>query len=233
MSRESDILLTQKAELYRAIEAAGLNPAHFKWDMDGMGYTSSDDTPVLKHTETAYYFQILTPDNFRSHGFRGRVSPGPSSNEYMLKEDVAWVGMIQLFNHWLGWLKRELAVVDPWAALEQQRVLAPTLVAYNQTANRPFTVIEAKTLETTLGQLVEKLEEVFPDVISKVTNIELQVQSLVLAAQEGRGRIDWANQFVGFLLQVFLLLAASTEQARLIWSFVKDSLGTGMGLFLP
>ena len=204
-----------------------------QWDMDGMGYTSSDDTPVLKHTETAYYFQILTPDNFRIHGFRGRVSPGASSNEFMLKEDVAWERMVELFNHWLGWLKRELAVADPWAALEQQRVLAPTLVAYNQTANRPFTVVEAKTLETTLGQLVEKIEEVFPDVVSKVTNIGLQVQSLVLAAQEGRGRIDWANQFVGFLLQVFLLLAASSEQARLIWSFVKGSLGSGMGLFLP
>ena len=200
MSRESDILPTQKAELYRAIEAAGLNPAHFKWDMDGMGYSSSNDTPVLKHTETAYYFQILTPDNFRSHGFRGRVSPGASSNEFILKEDVAWERMVQLFTHWLGWLKRELAVADPWAALEQQRILAPTLVAYNQTANRPFTVVEAKKIENTLGQLVEKLEQVFPDVLSKVTNLELQVQSLVLAAQEGRGRIDWANQFVGFLL---------------------------------
>ena len=69
--------------------------------------------------------------------------------------------------------------------------------------------------------------------LSKVTNSELQVQLLILAAHQGRGRIDWANQFVGFLLQVFLLLAASTEQARLIWSFVKDSLGTGMRLFLP
>ena len=69
--------------------------------------------------------------------------------------------------------------------------------------------------------------------LTKVTNSEIQVQSLVLAAQEGRGRIDWANQFVGFLLQVFLLLAASSEQARLIWSFVKGSLGSGMGLFLP
>ena len=163
-----------------------------------------------------------------------RLSRSPGFESIRLSDECRdWPDVLSSISSWLSVLKLELETQDPWEALESQRHLAPTVVEYNKTANRPFTASEAQKIEATLANLVHKLEEVFPDVSNRVANLSIQVDSLVHEAREGRGRIDWTNQFVGFLLQVLLMVAATPTQAVAIWTFIRGSLGSAFGLFLP
>lgn len=225
---ETPLLLdSQRADLFHYIANSGLSPNDFSI---GQMEQYSEQIVYVKYLHrVAYYSITLGKSPYGGTAFNSEFSPG-SETKTTTANRVQWADTLKYYGMWLSFLKRELNAGDPWRALEEQRALAPTLVAYNQTSNRPFTVDEAGKVNETLAGLVKRLESVFPDVTEKVHNLGVQVESLKLAAQS-RGRIDWTNQFVGFLIQVFLLLSATPAQAGLIWKFVKESLG--LGLFIP
>lgn len=220
---DRELLKTEKNAIFQYIEKLGLSPLDFEWSMETKGFTDSP-TQCLSYKHDDYYFLICVPKSSAKEyeykcrpGFGISISTGFSGR--------SWTDMYLVITKWLIRLAKEIKAPNLWRDIAQYAMAVPDLAHWDRTRNTAFTPEEVGQLEEKLQRLLTYLEEKCPDLRERIDDIDTRIQSLGRAAKSGVGRIDWTNQFIGFLLGVLLYLAVSPKLQELIWDFWKEVFG--------
>lgn len=99
--------------------------------------------------------------------------------------------------------------------------LCPSLESQKEAV--PFSHKEAEQLAAVLNQLQERLTEHFQLTARQVQFVQAKVTYLESKAKEGFSRGDWLHLLIGVVTTIAVTLALSEEEARRLWTFLKDA----------
>ena len=203
-----------KNDIFRAIQAVGLDPKEF--DLDDF-----DDTVRIKYRWSASYFIVSRRSGYyagESLVGDGIVWPtGPSS----------WQALMPRVSWWLQEVKQDLDTPDLWAELKREAQLlgAGSSVV---TENTVFTVDEQREIAGHLKKLGEYVSDTHSLSKAQIQALGEKLDYLVDASSR-LGRKDWLNAFIGAILGFVFTTAFAPESARTIFTtFLR-----GIGLFCP
>lgn len=220
---DRELLKTEKNDVFRYIEKLGLSPLDFEWSMETKDYASSP-TQCLSYKHDDYYFLICVPKS-SSREYEYKCRPGFGISTSTGFSGRSWTDIYLVVTKWLNLIVKKIEAPNLWRDIAQYAMAVPDLAHWDRTRNTAFTHEEVEQLEEKLQKLLTYLEEQCPGLRERIDDIDARIQSLGRAAKSGVGRIDWTNQFVGFLIQVLLILAASPNLQKLIWEFWKTVFG--------
>lgn len=101
------LLKSQKNDVLRVIEGAGLNPRDFHWDQaykDDAYYVNR-----LFHTASSFWFEFDYVAGARSSGHYVRFAPGPDSADGSGYPGT-WSKALDYLARWLRFLRREIVL---------------------------------------------------------------------------------------------------------------------------
>lgn len=124
--------------------------------------------------------------------------------------------MIGIFEFWTHKVKEELDQPDPWGTY----ALAAFGTTRNHTTdNAPFTHAEAEHVADSVRRLLTYFKEVVPEFTEFESEFAPQFERMAEQAKGDMGRVDWKNQLVGMLINIFVSLSLSPERATIIWKY--------------
>jgi hypothetical protein len=197
-------------DIYKAIEAAGLDPRQF--DLDDSGAEVR-----VKHRRIDSYFII-----------GGNV--GHLVGRYVFANAVewpyevySWDALMPRVQRWLQFVKHDLDTPDLWAELQREGELLR--VGSNEVAeNAPFTPEEQKAIAGRLDDLAKYIRTMHSLSQAQMQPLEEKLDYLVEAS--GRlGRKDWLNAFIGITLAFMLSAALAPESARTMFLTFLRAIG--------
>jgi hypothetical protein len=202
--------------VFKAIEAAGLDPAEFDWD----GNFGS----ALTHVPSGAHFV-----------FGGEF--GHYEGTYQAGDSPEWPyevysppSLLKRVEGWLSDLKLDLDTPDLWGELRSERELLGG--AYDEVGNTPFTPEERTELARQLGEIKEYVKKTYS--LSKEQTEALERKLEYLEEATGRlGRIDWRTAFLGAMMEFLLVAALSPETARDVFAMGVRTLGHLFGHPIP
>jgi hypothetical protein len=211
------VLRSQKADLFRLVETAALDPREFKWETVA-GIDAGTTVDQLTHRPTNYYFRF----NVVQQGHHTTFSPG---GEAAIETQFpgSWPGQVMYFTYWLEYLKRELAAPPLWEQLAGGEPLLEIASLPSSAPDTPFSEPERRAI---LLQFVEVRayvsRELPPENMAAIAGRLDDLEAAVTT----QGRQTW----MAFAVGVFVTLAwgglMAPEQARAILQIIA-------GAFLP
>jgi hypothetical protein len=191
----------QRNAIFKAIQAAGLNPKEF--DLD-----DSDARVQIKHKWSNSCF--IVGEHYV--GYRV-VGDGPD----WPYEVHSWEALLSRISTWASEVKHDLETPDLWAEMQREVKLLGA-ASDDLTGNTPFTLDEQKEIARRLHELSEHARTMYALSPAQMRVLDAKLDYLVEAA--GRlGRIDWRNALAGAILGFVLTAAVPPE-------FVRDVLLT-------
>jgi len=200
----------QKQDIGRCLTQAGFDLRDFKWQYrDGQAYGSTESqVPVLVYRDTNFVFAI-SEDPWVA--FLAYWIPAGDRHSALAK-CRNWGEVLTWLQRWTLALHQEINAVDPWAALASA---APKQIAPIDVPNAAFTPAERERIGVALDRMRDEIFHL---------GVADKEQQRVLAAafadqREKTGRfprVDWANQFVGWVLGIFTTLALSPEAQQIV-----------------
>jgi hypothetical protein len=202
-----DLLQSQKNECLEMIQAAGLEPADFRWQFRSAELGGL--YPQVAHSPTTFYFTFQR--DLSADVFHVEFSPGYES---LAQQDGpgTWSQVVRVqFPNWLDYLKREYYAPDLWAEVEHQRGM---LSADGEgVENTPFTAKEQETIAVQLNEAKVYVRANFELDEGQFTRFESQLDYLIDAAKRV-GRVDWRNLLIGSFLSLVVQSVVPTEPVR-------------------
>jgi hypothetical protein len=197
-------------DIYRAIEAAGLDPRQF--DLNDSGAEVR-----VKHKLTESCF--IVGGNL-GH-FVGRYVVGNGMD--WPYEAYSWDAMMPRVQRWLQFVKLDLDTPDLWAELQREGELL--IAGSNEvTENTPFTPEEQKEILGRLDELANYVRKTPSLSRAQMQALDEKLEYLVEAS--GRlGRKDWLNAFIGVTLAFMLSAALAPESARAMFLTFLRAIG--------
>lgn len=200
------LLKSQKNDVYRAIQRAGLDPSDFNWN-------GTDDT-ITYGPKKWYYCQ------FGSNYVH--IAPGPNLPQETVRPGLmTWENRLLVVGWWISSLKSELETEDLWASLPTADAVA--LAAASEGAdNRVLTREEQRRVAESLRELLPLAKELqlLP---AQLARLEERVGYLI--ENSGRfGKRDFLNLVSGTLVNFFLAAAVPPEAARALFGAALKSL---------
>jgi hypothetical protein len=174
-----------KNTIYKAIEAAGLDPREFDL-VDGPAEVR------IKHKWSESYF---VPGGDATHWVvHFVVGDGPEQS----RDAYTWQTVISRLDSWLEEVKRDLETPDLWAQLQQDAVLFRAY-AGDVTGNTPFTPDEQNEIASRLRELADEAGRAYSLSAAQMRVLDAKLDYLVSAASR-IGRRDWCIIFAGVIL---------------------------------
>jgi hypothetical protein len=204
-----------KNDIFRAIQAVGLDPNEF--DLEDFA-----DGVRIKHKRSESYF-IVGRDESGYYVGKSLVGDGlvwPTS-------PASWQTLMPRISWWLEEVKQDLDTPDLWAELKREAQLlgADSSVV---TENTAFTVDEQREIARRLKELGKYVSDTYSLSQAQIQVLGEKLDYLVDASTR-IGRKDWLNAFIGVILSFVLTAAFAPESARTIFTtFLR-----GIGLFYP
>jgi hypothetical protein len=204
----------QRNEIFKAVQAAGLSPEEFGWDVGA-------DESSLRHLPSGAYFVFGgVAGNYVS---RYQAVDGPVEE----RTELSQYRLMQQVEFWLGAVKREIETPDLWAQLQREAELFGP-VSDDAMGNTSLTTAEQKDIAGKLREL--------KDYISRTYSLsELQTQRLeekfdyLTAAASRVGRKDWLFLAAGVMVSYFVEMALPPEVAKGILKTLLASIGNILG----
>jgi hypothetical protein len=200
----------QKTHIDASLRAVGLPIQDFTWQWrPGMawGFTDSE-VPTLAYLDTRFVF-ALAEDAWEAF----RVYYIPAGDRHSASHQCRkWSDVLDAVQRWAIALRQEISAGDPWAALV---VAAPKQIARAEEPDTTFSPVERERIGVALDRMRDELFRL------GVAN-EGQQKVLTAAFDEQRQktghfpRVDWSNQFVGWVLGLFTTLALSPEARQVV-----------------
>jgi hypothetical protein len=204
------LLQGQRNQVLRAIQAAGMNPAEFSWEIVDDYEGTATSVSKLVH-RGGYFLFGCTLDN----SFYFYRSPGEDTRSES-QHPGTWGREFDGFQRWLRFLKTEVEEPDLWASIKAEKDLI--LGSSSTIENSPFSAEERKRLLKDvheIKQFVIKTAKLTEGELSYVTD---RLDYLVEAS--GRmGRKDWINVAVGTLINVVTAVALTPAGTRELFHF--------------
>lgn len=191
--------------------AAGVDPNVTRWSNDGMSWTKDGQCETL-HAGLCHF--LIHPDHdglFSTH-----IMPSRSGGAKEGSVNQTWEEVLEDFEFWARKVKEEIEQPDPWGAYA---LAAFGSTPGHETDNAPFTHTEAEQVTSSVQQLLDYIQKEVPEYASVKKEFNIQFERIAEQAKNGTGRIDWKNQFVGLLINLFMALSLAPDRATLIWSY--------------
>jgi hypothetical protein len=144
------LLPSQKASLYQVLISRDFNPLEF--DIVKTNHRHLGDGEAVELKKTEFYFAIYShPGEYSPAKFLVTFSPG-SQQISESQECHDWASVLRTFPNYLGVLRRELSVADPW---DNAKKYADKLHAVPQTGdgNLPLSGREKDDVQKTLEEI--------------------------------------------------------------------------------
>jgi hypothetical protein len=195
-------------QVFKAIEAAGLNPAEFDWD------NSAADI-CIRHRSSESYFDF--------GGVAGqyivRYATGDEPATQLAK--YTWEALMASVELWLADVKRDTETVDLWAQLRQGTDLLEGAWA-EAVDNTPFSSDERNDIARRLDELSAHVKSTYALSERQLSQFDARLEYLV-GASDRLGRKDWLILFIGIVAEFVLVAVLPPEVARnVILSFLDD-----------
>lgn len=210
------LLRSQKKAVFEMLRTAGFEPSDFDWSLE-----DCDGARVerLSYREDPYYFQFSSYES----GACCMSSPGA----YQLVEyeyPRAWAQQADSFRNWTERLRREVTCGDPWETLAKYR-LAVADGGGLDGPNETISGAEVEQIGRRLAALGDELELAFELEGESSALARERLAYLAEAAKRLKSR-DWCYAAVGVCATLAMLLSLDEDQARRLWSMVKNRVGT-------
>ena len=227
MVEDYTLLKSQKNEVVKILQGAGLEPADFSWT----GEPSISDVQArvsrLNYRGSQFYFQF---DFIRNEGWdnsRDRklstircceFSPGKDA-AVMREQPEHWVVQEGCLCMWIDCLKREIEAPDLWAEMEKYKV-AFSLALPEQIVNEPIPIFEAEKISEKLNLLADKIEEQFELTNEQNQFVRNKLDYLADATKRQRS-LDWAYTLIGVSVTIAVGLGLAPDKAKELWELLK------------
>jgi hypothetical protein len=224
------LLRSQQNSVFEAIQAAGLDPAEFKWEERFGEWSRYDTIPVLVHERSggAFMFDIDSDHDDRISIY----VPGREQDVDNMRSG-GWPGQLMLVGVWLENLKREHYAPNLWAELDKQRKLTAALEPSGGDAdNAPFTPEEQGAIAVQLNEIKELLVRTEGINGDRLAALEAGIAYLTEASTR-MGRRDWLTVFYGTVFGWALNGLVSPDGARQALMTAAHAFGQIFGHPLP
>jgi len=206
------VLHSQKAEILRLCQAAGLKPSDFSLRKT----KESDDNWRLVHKPTKCWYELGVDVNDGS--FEDLVFPGENDPEedYHPKD---WKQRYVIVSKWAARVGREAEAkgyLD--IVLNEQTDLA---TAHLDKGNEPFSQIELLQVLERLSQVEEHVLEVKKLASDQAAEIKHEFEMLRVESKRA-GKDAWLRMLVGTLLDIGKQFFTK-EQAIAIWNYASNT----------
>lgn len=200
----------QRKQLHELLLGAGVDPNTTRWSNAGMGWTSDGKCETL-HAGLCHY--LLSPDSDGEFSIHFMPSWEGGAKKGLVGQ--SWREVLETFGFWTHKVKQELDQPDPWGTYA---LSAFGTTPGHETDNAPFTHAEAEHVNDSIRQLLAFIRTEIPQYGSVDKEFTPQFERIAEQAKQGAGRIDWKNQFVGLLINLFVAMGLAPDQAASIWS---------------
>jgi hypothetical protein len=205
-------------DVFEAVEAAGLNPREFDWDV------SADDI-CLRHVPSDASF--VFGGNYGAFVARYAVGDGPPWET----ESYSWRSQMEKVKRWLSDVKRDVETPDLWAELlEQTKLLGAASDAALE--NTPFTSDERNEIARQLDQLKEYAAHTASVSSQQLAELDTKLDYL-REAGDRLGRKDWLNIAVGTMLGWYVAVPAPPEVGRHMFQMLLSGAAHFFGHHFP
>lgn len=213
----SQLLRSQRNDLYKAIEQAGLTPSEFEIFEPEFGVSTEKVAYRGTATEEEFYFEIEV------RGFRCSWSPARQSKHDadMFQE---WSSVVEVFSRWLQYLRRELDAPDLWADLSQLTALATASAEDDLDGEEPLSPGEQEKLMRGLDQvrelvasradLPEDQKQAMSDAVDKIQTSSRRI-----------GRNELFSMVVGAVVNQVIRTVLTVENAKWLMTKILIALG--------
>lgn len=207
MPRDFTLVQSKKNDVFKVIEASGLDPRDFEWQVVKSRYMRlSPPVSKLVHTPTGYFFVFdLSEDYYGRDSFISIMSPGPDRREDISTAGV-WSAQIRQVGIWLQLLVNEVEQPDLWT--EIRRVASTALLALpSGIPDTRFTPEERPRIQAQLDELKSEISRLAD--LSEQQNqiLDARVAEIAEATNELKRR-QWYHfalgEFVQFMFEATL-----------------------------
>ncbi len=202
------LLITQKNELFDVIESHGFSPNSFSC-LD----ITIKEAPITKieYNKTDYYFRFNKSSNIT-------VSWSPSNALY--KEAIIAYNFSECVAHfksWLGYLNRELTVIDKWKRLADE--VTQLSISFVNEFDK-FSASEYENLKIQMLLLKQKIRtiDLLPEQLKVLENKIDHLTGIALDLS----KFDWKGLFVGTMVSIIIQLSVTPENAKALWDIIKS-----------
>jgi hypothetical protein len=201
---------SQKRDIGVSLAGVGLAFQDFAWQRrPGMAYGFTDsEVPTLVYLDTRFVF-ALAEDVWAAF----RVYYIPAGDRHSASyQCLKWSNVLDAVTKWGLALREEIRAVDPWAALVSA---APKQIAPAEEPNTAFNAVERERIGVALEQMRDEMIRL------RIANEEQQKYIAAAFADQreaiGRlGRVDWKNQFVGWVINLVTTLGLSPDTQQMV-----------------
>jgi hypothetical protein len=187
---------SHKNDIFKAIEAAGLQPKDFK-------LINTKGVVRVKHKWSKFCFTVSS-------------GPGPYVGRYNFTNELerpydahSSAGLLTHVKNWLDLVKHDINTPDLWAELQRENKFLEA-VFDEATENTPFTREEQREIAERLKQLPTDFKRMYSLSSAQIEQLEIKVDYLTKAAKR-MGRKDWRILFIGAILATFFTAALPPE----------------------
>lgn len=201
----------QRKQLHDLLLAADVDPNVTRWSNEGMGWSRNGYCETL-HAGLCHF--LLSPDNDGEFTMHFMPTWNGGGKEGFVSK--TWKEVLEAFDFWSHKVKQELDQPDPWGTYA---LAAFGTTPGHETDNAPFTHSEAEHVSDSVLTFLEYIKTEVPEFERVKEEFTPQFERIADQAKKGAGRIDWKNQFVGLLMNLFVALSLAPDRASLIWSY--------------
>ena len=208
------LLRSQKKAVFEMLRAAGFEPSEFEWSQES---TDGATVECLSYREGEYYFRFSS----YAEGSCCMASPGA----YQLVEyeyPRAWAQQAESFRNWTGRLRREIACSDPWEELAKYR-LAVAAGGFDG-PNETISGAEVEQIARHMAALGDEIQLAFELAGEPAAFARERLAYLSEAAMRLKSR-DWCYAAVGVCATMAMMLSLDEDQAKELWSMIKNRVG--------
>jgi hypothetical protein len=195
------LLKSQRADVFRVIEASGFDPVEFHWDTVESMYGDEVMVPRLTHRPTGFEYTFEQGMSL--------FAPGEQEQQQSLTAPN-WPNHVVNLNQWLGFAQREMDAPSLWEdlALGEPMLNVPMLAEAQDT---PFSGAEAAAIRGSIAEAVQYLKNELPP--GSIAFLEARL--LILDESiESTGRVTWMQLAVGLAMTAVWGGLMAPDQAR-------------------
>jgi len=211
------ILPSQQNELFKILEANGLNAADFEWSLSRLGQLEWGYYKLV-HASHGYYFQLGRGPN----GYRWKTHP--ASKEVGSQDGTAafFGGIVEKYSHWVNLIAGELREPDLWANPTHPGVRLLSAAQNSDYDETDFSGDERVEIRRQLNVFKNLVTAEFDLTKGQISDLDESL-SYLSDALDRLNKFDWRKVFASTMYPLAVALSVDTATGNKIFDFVSQA----------